>query len=159
MKSAITRLVLVALPSLALALPAEDHWSADTDPADAARLEESRLLIEAERYEDALAILEELAKAMPASADVFNLLGFAHRKTGNMAVSGAHYERALYLKPDHLGALEYQGELFLLLGDIAGHVKGRAVIHLDAGGDEIAVNRWEEIELHVAMGQQTHGQD
>ncbi|MEO1469351.1 MAG: hypothetical protein AAFV86_09850 [Pseudomonadota bacterium] len=120
MKSAITRLVLVALPSLALALPAEDHWSADTDPADAARLEESRLLIEAERYEDALAILEGLAKAMPASADVFNLLGFAHRKTGNLAVSGAHYERALYLKPDHLGALEYQGELFLLLGDIAG---------------------------------------
>jgi len=28
------------------------------------------------------------------------------------------YERALWLDPDHRGALEYQGELFLLLGDV-----------------------------------------
>ena len=26
--------------------------------------------------------------------------------------------RALYLNPEHLGALEYQGELFLTLGDL-----------------------------------------
>lgn len=108
--------VLIGLPLAAQALPAEDHWTPEADPAAVAALEDSKRLIEAEAFADALVILERLASELPQNADVFNLLGFAHRKTGNLAVSGAHYERALYLKPDHLGALEYQGELYLLEG-------------------------------------------
>lgn len=114
------QVLLLAVPSMALALPQEDHWSVEMEPAAAAALAQSRQLIEEERYGEALPILEGLAQELPANADVFNLLGVAHRKTGNLTVSGAHYARALYLDPEHLGALEYQGELFLMLGDLEG---------------------------------------
>ncbi|MEM9148372.1 MAG: tetratricopeptide repeat protein [Pseudomonadota bacterium] len=120
MRVALALIALLALPSAARALPAENHWTTEADPASAAKLEESVQLIEQEAYDQALPILEDLAKTQPANADVLNLLGFAHRKTGNLDLSGAYYQRALYLKPDHLGALEYQGELFLLQGNIQG---------------------------------------
>jgi Flp pilus assembly protein TadD len=108
----------LSAPFPILAAPAEDHWSVEAPQESAADLAESARLIEAENYRAALPILERLAKDLPANADVFNLLGFAHRKTGNLALSGAHYRRALHLQPNHLGALEYQGELFLLQGDV-----------------------------------------
>ena len=45
------------------------------------------------------------------------------------------------------------------LGHIAGHLKRGAVIHLNAGGDKVAINGGEEVEFDVAMRQQTHGHD
>lgn len=101
------------------AAPGEDHWTIETAPADAARLAEAQGLIDAERFAEALPLLEALALDLPANADVANLLGFAHRKLGNLEAGAAAYRRALHLEPDHLGALEYQGELFLTLGDRA----------------------------------------
>ena len=46
-----------------------------------------------------------------------NLLGFTARKSGNYKKATKHYEAALKLNPKHLGALEYQGELFIALGE------------------------------------------
>ena len=37
---------------------------------------------------------------------------------GELEKSSYHYEKALSINPKHLGALEYQGELYLALGDI-----------------------------------------
>ncbi len=120
MKIILAFALLAFAPVYALALPGEDHWSGALSPEEAAGLDQSRALIEAGRAAKALPILEALAAALPANADVFNLLGFAHRKTGDLATSGAHYMRALYLAPDHLGALEYQSELFLMQGNLEG---------------------------------------
>ena len=112
-------LVLAGLSAELAAAPSEDHWTREVAPADAAALEEAQALIAAERFAEALPALEALAEDLPAEAEVFSLLGFAHRKLGDLAASAAAYERALHLDPDHLGALEYQGELFLTLGDVA----------------------------------------
>ncbi len=119
MKAWIVGIILLALPAAAQALPGEDHWTVELDPRETAKLEESRQLIEEGRYCETLPALLELAEALPANADVFNMLGYVHRKMGLLEESGAHYARALYLKPDHRGALEYQGELFLLQGNMA----------------------------------------
>ena len=54
----------------------------------------------------------------PENADIYNYLGFAHRKSGNYEESGTHYQKALSLDPNHKLALEYQGELFLTLNDL-----------------------------------------
>ena len=51
-------------------------------------------------------------------ADVWNLFGYASR---NMKLAGPAleaYETALKLDPEHLGALEYQGELFITTGKL-----------------------------------------
>lgn len=46
-------------------------------------------------------------------ADVFNLLGFSLRKTGDYKNALTYYHKALELDPKHLGALEYLGELYV----------------------------------------------
>lgn len=120
MKRSLGSAILAALmPMVAHAAPAEDHWSTDLDPRVAAAFVEAGALIKAERFAAALPVLKGLAVDLPANADVFNMLGFAYRKTGDLDASAPNYERALYLNPDHLGALEYQGELFLMLGDLS----------------------------------------
>ena len=76
-------------------------------------------LVKQENFRGALPLLQKAAQDRPDDADVFNLLGFSYRKTGALDESGQAYARALQLDPKHAGALEYQGELFLTLGDVA----------------------------------------
>jgi len=113
------RILIIVVPCLASAAPGEDHWTVELNGDAARALQRSVALIEHEKYQEAQLILERLALDLPANPDVFSLLGFAHRKTGDLVRSAESYERALYLKPDHLGALEYQGELFLLQGKLS----------------------------------------
>ena len=51
-------------------------------------------------------------------ADRYNLLGFTARKSGDLVGASQYYEKALELNPKHVGALQYQGELFITLGEI-----------------------------------------
>jgi len=76
-------------------------------------------MIKDKNYTDAIIQLEAAEKSAPKDADVQNLLGFAHRKSGQLNKAAAYYSSALTLDPKHKGALEYQGELFLMLGDKA----------------------------------------
>ena len=60
--------------------------------------------------------IEELKKALAVdkkNADVWSLYGFAARKAGSLQVAEQAYDQALALNPDHLGALEYSGELYI----------------------------------------------
>ena len=51
-------------------------------------------------------------------ADVYNLLGFTLRKTGDFKTSLTYYTKALELQPDHKAAREYLGELYVQTGNI-----------------------------------------
>ena len=57
----------------------------------------------------------------PSSADWNNLMGYSLRKSKTPDLVGAEkfYNEALRLNPKHRGALEYSGELYLILGDLA----------------------------------------
>jgi tetratricopeptide (TPR) repeat protein len=81
-------------------------------------LTKSRSLIASKKYKEALTELKKVNKSYPNNADVNNLLGFASRKLGQYKQAGTYYTKALKIKPDHLGALEYQGELFVLTKNI-----------------------------------------
>lgn len=50
--------------------------------------------------------------------DILNYLGYAHRKAGDFDAAKSFYAAALALDPDHLGANEYLGELYLELGQV-----------------------------------------
>jgi len=78
---------------------------------------EAVALIAAEKYQEAILPLQSADKTAQNDADIQNLLGFVHRKTGKLDAAGGYYQRALEINPKHKGALEYQGELFLMLGD------------------------------------------
>ena len=78
---------------------------------------EAVALIATEKYQEAILPLQSAEKSAQNDADIQNLLGFVHRKTGKLDVASSYYQRALEINPKHKGALEYQGELFLMRGD------------------------------------------
>lgn len=74
--------------------------------------------IERGNYGAAIPILEDIVAREPADADALNQLGFSHRKLGEFPVAFDYYQRALAVEPNHKGANEYLGELYLELGDL-----------------------------------------
>lgn len=78
-------------------------------------------------YATAKPILVQLTLDEPGNADAWNLLGFSNRKMGIMDAAAVAYETALKINPEHLGALEYQGEMYIETGMI-----DKATANLDA---------------------------
>ena len=74
-----------------------------------------RVLINSGKYTTALTSLKSADKSHPNNADVNNLLGYTSRKLKQYSQAGTYYTKALKIDSKHLGALEYQGELFMIL--------------------------------------------
>ena len=106
--------IFVSLP--AVAAGGGDYSSTASKSA---AYNEAVALIKAENYLDAITKLKKAKQSAKDDADIQNLLGFSYRKLGNLDEAATHYNKALDLDPKHKGALEYQGELFLMLGDKA----------------------------------------
>jgi len=87
--------------------------------ADKRNIERGKQAIEAGDWERAAAFLERAAEADARNADVFNLLAYSYRHLDRLDEAFEHYARALDLDPRHLGAHEYVGEAYLLVGDLA----------------------------------------
>jgi Flp pilus assembly protein TadD len=98
------------LPAPALAV---DNMSS----TDAPDLTSVRAKLKAKDYVAALTELRDLAEDVQ-QADVYNLLGFALRKTGDFKTSLTYYTKALELQPDHKAAREYLGELYVETGNM-----------------------------------------
>lgn len=109
-----TRLSLAAAAAL-ICLAAQ---AADTAPAPTAapdKLGEARTLIQQNKWVAAIEALKKVDDR--GSADWNNLMGYSHRKAKvpDYAAAERYYGEALRLDPKHKGALEYSGELFLML--------------------------------------------
>lgn len=81
-------------------------------------LAEARADIKAGNWADAIAALKAIVEIDAANADAFNLLGYAYRNAGDNKRAMTAYVRALKLNPKHAGALEYQGVLYVKLGQL-----------------------------------------
>lgn len=84
---------------------------------DAPDLTSVRARIKAKDYASALEQLRALAEDVQ-QADVYNLLGFTLRKTGDFKTSLTYYTKAIELQPEHKAAREYLGELYVETGNI-----------------------------------------
>lgn len=91
-------------------------------------LAKSRSLIAAKNYSQALVELKRVDRVMVNNADVKNLLGFTSRNLGQYSQAGAYYVKALQIDPRHLGALEYQGELFIIQKKVASAKRNLATL-------------------------------
>jgi Flp pilus assembly protein TadD len=116
MTTTLSRLLSVAL----LAACVHTAYAADTEPAAATadKLSAARAQIAAKSWRGAI---EELKKVNdPASADWNNLMGYSLRKAKVPDYDAAerYYDEALRIEPQHRGALEYSGELYLMKGDL-----------------------------------------
>ena len=75
-------------------------------------------LIKHQQYADAIPHLNLALADKPKSADILNYLGYTHRMTGDFPGSLEYYKRALAIDPNHKGAHEYLGELYLQMNDL-----------------------------------------
>jgi tetratricopeptide (TPR) repeat protein len=100
-----------------LLMPAAAHAVDNMSSTDAPDLTSVRAKIKAKNYAAALADLRDLAEDVQ-QADVYNLLGFTLRKTGDYKTSLTYYTKALELQPEHKAAREYLGELYVETGNM-----------------------------------------
>ena len=74
--------------------------------------------VKAKDFKGAIPLLEKVVASEPKNADAFNYLGYSHRKIGEKDKALAYYKKALDIDPNHMGANEYLGELYLEMGDL-----------------------------------------
>ncbi len=77
------------------------------------------VLLNAKNFKQALADLKVIDSEFKNNADVNNLLGYSSRKLKQYKPAARYYEKALRIDPNHLGAIEYQGELFVLTNKVS----------------------------------------
>ena len=106
-----------------------------------------RTLIEAKNFSAALTALQAADKSFPNNADINNLLGYSARNLKQYKPAATYYAKALKIDPKHLGALEYQGELFMLTKKTSDAKKNLAKLKSLCG-----VNCEEYIDLKKAIG-------
>jgi len=105
---------------------------------DAPDLASVRAKIKAKSWASAVAELQELA-ATHQHADVYNLLGFSLRNMGDYGQARSFYFKALEFDPNHKGAHEYLGELYVKTGELD---KARA---MQAQLEKLCPNGCEEL--------------
>jgi Flp pilus assembly protein TadD len=79
----------------------------------------AKAMVEAKDYAGAMPLLQQVVAKDPKNAEAYNLMGFATRKSGDANGALQYYNTALGLDPKHLGAHEYIGEAYLMLGKVA----------------------------------------
>jgi len=110
-------------------------------------LSEADVLIKQKNFSAALNLLKQADLSYANNADVNNLLGFSSRNLKQFSASARYYQKALSINPNHLGALEYQGELFLQTKKVSAAKKNLAKLKQLCG-----VNCEEYLDLKKAIG-------
>ncbi|MSY77843.1 MAG: tetratricopeptide repeat protein [Actinobacteria bacterium] len=110
-------------------------------------LSEADALIKQKNFTAALNLLKQADRSYANNADVNNLLGFSSRNLKQFSASAKYYQKALKINPNHLGALEYQGELFLQTKKVSSAKKNLAKLKKLCGE-----NCEEYLDLKKAVG-------
>jgi Flp pilus assembly protein TadD len=146
---AIVALGLLALPAVGYAAGS----SSSSEDAKPDLYEQAEELIDDEDYADAIPLLQQSIQEKGEYADALNLLGYANRKLGDKAKAMTYYTKALNLEPNHLGANEYMGELYLEMNDLA-KAEERLAVLATACGD---CDEFDDLEDEIEDYKEEHG--
>jgi tetratricopeptide (TPR) repeat protein len=107
-------------------------------------------LISKKKYDNAIEKLMDLVDVSSTDftkADVLNEIGFAFRKNNDLDNASKYYLMALKEDPNHLGALEYQGEMFVDLGQ-----KDKALANLNKLKDLVGEKNsfYKELDSYIS---------
>ena len=111
-------LIFLIFSSLAFSAGTNNSASDDQGTTVTKDFKNAQKLIYSKKYEKAIDILISLEDKKPigfSKADLYNYLGFATRKKNNPNYEDAeeYYLLALSIDANHIGALEYLGELYI----------------------------------------------
>jgi Flp pilus assembly protein TadD len=120
--------------------------SDDSNDASSPLYSEAQDAIEKQDFAAAIGLLQQVTTDEPLNADAWNLLGYSNRKLGNLDQAAAAYKTALTINPAHLGALEYQGEMYVQMGEIGNAQVNLATLQSLCGNCEEMTDLKEAIE-------------
>ena len=146
---AIVALGLLALPAVGYAAGS----SSSSEEAKPDLYKQAEDLIDDEEYGKAIPLLQQSIQEKGEYADALNLLGYANRKLGDKAKAMTYYTKALNMEPNHLGANEYMGELYLELNNLPKAEERLAVLKGACGNCE----QFEELDDKVKDYKKAHG--
>ena len=117
---AVMSIRLVVL-GLVLATTSSMAWAMDTNISDlvSAEFKQGMKAVRASNYSTALPLLENVAAKNPENANAWNYIGYSHRKLKRFNKAMGAYRKVLAIEPNHRGANEYIGELYLETGKLA----------------------------------------
>ena len=147
--TAVILLGLLAAPVAAFAAGSDST----PEPQQADPYKQAKELIDDEEYADAIPLLQKSIKEKGEYADALNLLGYSNRKLGDKAKAMTYYTKALNMEPQHLGANEYLGELYLELNDLP-KAEERLAILQNACGD---CDEFDDLEEAIDDYKEAHG--
>ncbi len=145
--SAKSRLKSYELEKLEVAPVASPQPTTTSSRSLSTQLDAVTKLLDEKSFTRALSELKLLDKEFPNNADINNLLGFASRNLMQYRQSATYYTKALKINPNHLGAIEYQGELFIKTKKVAAAKRNLAKLKRLCG-----VNCPEYLDLKQAIG-------
>lgn len=141
--SAVRRLGFAAALFCAVATAPLSRAAGDDPPGKPALADDrdyraGRAAIDAQDWKTAMTALGRAASRYRDDAGVYNWLGYAARRSGDLDTAFRHYRTALRLDPNHRGAHEYIGEAYLQKKDVASAEKHLAELAriCGAGGCE-----------------------
>lgn len=111
-------LAIALAVALGAAAPAAAMMSTDPTPTKSRAYLDGERAVKAKEYAKAIPLLEQVINSDPRDADAYNLLGYSFRNLGNKQSALAYYQRALQLNPNHRGANEYLGQLYVEMNDL-----------------------------------------
>ena len=131
-------------------IPSEGE-SNDKDNEIKKQVEKIENYIHNKNFKSSLRLLKKIVKREDLDgfrADIYNLLGFTYRNLSkpDLEKSYVSYMMALEIDPDHIGALEYLGELYLMRNE-----KDKAIDMLERLEKIAGVDAEEYLELLEAI--------
>ena len=115
-------ILVLLISSASLSASSTSNSSVKVDNSDQIKIlyQRAEKYIEEDNFKKSLKVLKSLTKREDLSgfrADIYNLLGFSYRKLKkpNLEKSFSAYMMAIEIDPEHIGAHEYLGELYLML--------------------------------------------
>jgi tetratricopeptide (TPR) repeat protein len=127
--------------------------SSSSEPEQPDLYKQAEDLIDDEDYVEAIPLLQQSIQEKGEYADALNLLGYSNRKLGDKAKAMTYYTKALNLEPNHLGANEYLGELYLEMNDLP-KAEERLAILKNACGD---CDEFDDLEDEIDDYKEEHG--
>ncbi len=155
MKPSHFRAIAVVMLGL-LALPGTGYAMSTNSTPESAKpdlYKQAEELIDDEDYAEAIPLLQQSIQEKGEYADALNLLGFSNRKLGDMSKAMTYYTKALNLEPNHLGANEYMGELYLEMNELPKAEERLAVLKGACGNCE----EFEELDGQIRDYKKAHG--
>jgi tetratricopeptide (TPR) repeat protein len=156
MKALCRRAMLTLVLTAGLPAAAAFGMGSDSTPSasQADSYKQAKDLVDDKEYAEAIPLLQKTIKEKGPSADALNLLGYSYRKSGDRQKGLDYYLQALTLEPNHLGANEYLGELYLEMNDLP-KAQERLLVLKNACGD---CEEYEDLDEAIADYKKAHGQ-